>query len=187
MPSSVVFNSCLPPASLHHSDLYHHTQSQPWCWPLANLSPSRFRVRAADSQPIGWLPRGMMQPRDVRDPGTPLMFLRVSKEGKARVCLQHLKFREGRSTIRDYTDHEERAGQCINKCQVKTSMTFSQQIEPWCSHLVLQKFFNAHKQPFYSIGKGIVLKRRSQWWNIREIFLRFTSCWGDIFWLRNEE
>lgn len=70
-----------------------------------------------------------MQPGDVRDPGTPLIFLRVSKEGQAQVCLQHLKFREGKSATRDYTEHEERAAQCINKCQVRKSMTFSQQME----------------------------------------------------------
>lgn len=91
-----------------------------------------------------------MQPRDVRDPGTPLIFLRVSKKGKARVCLQHLKFREGRSATRDYTKHEEREMQSINKCQVRKCMTFSQQI-------VLQKLFNADsKLHFYSTGTLMV-------------------------------
>lgn len=83
-----------PLPRLPHPDLRHHTHPQPLRWPLANPSYSGFRVRAADSQPIGRLPRGadaaMSSRRDVRDPGTPLMFPRVSKEGEAAVCLQHL-------------------------------------------------------------------------------------------------
>lgn len=46
-------------------------------WPLANPLCPGFRVRAADSQPTGRLPRGAdiatSSRRDVRDPGTPLM------------------------------------------------------------------------------------------------------------------
>lgn len=86
---------------LLHPDLRHHTHPQSLLWPLANLLYSGFRVRAADSQPTGRLPRGadvaVSSRRDVRDPGTPLMFLRVSKEGAAAVCLRHLKVREGRN------------------------------------------------------------------------------------------
>ncbi|KAJ4939073.1 hypothetical protein JOQ06_028535 [Pogonophryne albipinna] len=47
-----------PPPYLPHPDLRHHTHPQPLRWPLANPSYSGFRVRAADSQPIGRLPRG---------------------------------------------------------------------------------------------------------------------------------
>lgn len=118
----------LPPP-LHSSSiltLCHHTHSLPLRWPLANPSYSGFRVRAADSQPIGRLPRGadvvVSSRRDVRDPGTPLMFLRVSKEGEAAQCLQDLKFREGRNAAQAYTEHDEEAVQCINKCHVKRSM-----------------------------------------------------------------
>lgn len=112
---------------------------QPLHWPLANPSYSGFRVRAADSQPIGRLPRGadaaVSSRRDVRDP-------RTQKRGEAAVCLQHLKFREGRSATQAYTEHDERAVQYINKCHIKRSVWFFhcsqtaewRQIEEWNAH-----------------------------------------------------
>lgn len=85
---------------LLHPDLRHHTHPQPLLWPLANLLYSGFRVRAADSQPTGRLPRGadvaVSSKRDVRDPGTPLMFLRVSKRERLQCVYNILKLgREG--------------------------------------------------------------------------------------------
>lgn len=111
---------CLIAVCLPHPDLCHHTRPQPRFWPLANLRYSRFRVRAADSPPVGRLPRGA--DAAVRNAGTPLMFLKASKEGKAGVCLQHLKFSEGRGGEQASREHDERAVQCINKCHVKRRM-----------------------------------------------------------------
>lgn len=111
---------CLIAVCLPHPDLCHHTHPQPRRWPLANLRYSRFRVRAADSPPVGRLPRGA--DAAVRNAGTPLMFLKASKEGKAGECLQHLKFSEGRGGEQASREHDERALQCINKCHVKRRM-----------------------------------------------------------------
>lgn len=52
------------------------------------------------------------------------MFPRVSIEGEAAVCLQHLKFREGKGEAEAYTEHDKIAAQCINKCHVKRSEPF---------------------------------------------------------------
>jgi len=71
LPLLCLIAVCLP--RLPHPDLCHHTHPQPQRWPLANLSYPRFRVRAADSLPIGRMPRGAdvaerrKRPRDPSD------------------------------------------------------------------------------------------------------------------------
>lgn len=111
-----------------HPDLRHHTHPRPLRWPLANPSYSGFRVRAADSQPIGRLPRGadaaVSSGRDTRDPGT-------QKRREAAVCLQHLRFREGRSFAPACTEHDERVVQYINTCHIKRSVILSLRSNSW--------------------------------------------------------
>lgn len=136
------------PLLLSHPDLRHHTHPQPLSWPLANPSYLGFRVRAADSQPIGRLPRGVaaaVSSRwDVRDPKTPLMFPRISKEGEAAVCLQHLKFREGKSDAQAYTEYDERAVQCIKKVSCKKILSLCVNQLKWILNDIHHSTFLMH-------------------------------------------
>lgn len=98
------------------------------CWPLANPWRTEFRVRAADSQPNGRLPRGADAVETSETPGPLWCSWELPKKERAAVCVYNvldlIRFREGRSDARACTERDERAVQCINKCRINRRMPF---------------------------------------------------------------